>query len=331
MSKRLLALLFVGTISLAGVVLAQDPPAKDEPPVRLKKKKPRGDDKPMVDPDKPAEPKKDDKTGEKKKDEKKAEPREPEPVTPQEEATEVLHRVVSNVHKVDERLAKGDIGEATQQTQRDILKDLESLIQRSENPPPQGGGGQANQNKDQGGGDDQNNQNQQGGGEQNNQKLQGGGQNNQKQSSGQKSQGGGGGQDGGAGQRNQRTPGGGAKSGTKPGAGSQSGKQQRAEGKPKPGSVKPGGNQRAGMDGKNGEKPGGKDGKNGNGGGGGNKDDRARNKNADLDKDVWGHLPQTLRAQMDAYSNPQPFMPKYDDLIKRYYQTIAEQGRRKGE
>lgn len=331
MSKRLLALLFVGTISLAGVVLAQDPPAKEEPPVRLKKKKPRGDDKPMVDPDKPAETKKDDKVGEKKKDGKA----EPEPVTPQEEAAEVLQRVVSNVHKVDERLAKGDLGEATQQTQRDILKDLESLIQRNENPP-QGGGGQADQNKDQGGGggEDQNNQNQQGGGDQNKQNSQGGGQGggqkNQKQSSGQKSQGGGG-QNGGAGQQNQRTPGGGAKSGTKPGAGSQSGKQQRAEGKPKPGNGKPGGNQRAGMDGKNSQKPGGKDGKNGNGGEGGNKGDRALNKNADLDKEVWGHVPQTLRAQMDAYSNPQPFMPKYDDLIKRYYQTIAEQGRRKGE
>ena len=37
MSKRLLALLFVGTISLAGVVLAQDPPAKDEPPAHPSK------------------------------------------------------------------------------------------------------------------------------------------------------------------------------------------------------------------------------------------------------------------------------------------------------
>jgi hypothetical protein len=34
---------------------------------------------------------------------------------------------------------------------------------------------------------------------------------------------------------------------------------------------------------------------------------------------------------MDAYSNPQPFLPKYDELIKRYYRTIAEKGRRKGE
>ena len=38
-----------------------------------------------------------------------------------------------------------------------------------------------------------------------------------------------------------------------------------------------------------------------------------------------------LRAQMDAYSNPQPFMPRYDELIRKYYRTISEQGRRKGD
>ncbi|HTU89827.1 MAG TPA: hypothetical protein VMF69_07010 [Gemmataceae bacterium] len=263
MSKRLLALLFAGLISLAGLAVAQGPPATDEPPVRLKKKKPRGNDKPMVEPDKPDEKKKDDKKDEKKTD-KKDEPREAEPVTRQEEEKEVLQRVVQNVHRVDERLAKNDLGEATQQTQRDILKDLESLIQRNENPPPQGG--------------DQQNQ-----------------------------QGGGGGQ-----------------SGMKSGAGKRSvTRQQRGRGQS-------GSGKRVGQENMAGAKAAGKNGKNGNGGGG-DKDDHARNKNADQYKDIWGHLPQTLRAKMDAYSNPQPFMPKYDDLIKRYYRTIAEQGRRKGE
>ena len=55
------------------------------------------------------------------------------------------------------------------------------------------------------------------------------------------------------------------------------------------------------------------------------------NRNADLYKDVWGHLPEALRAEMNAYSNPRPFMPRYDDLIKKYYRMIAEQGRKKGE
>jgi hypothetical protein len=309
MSRRLLGLLLVGVFSLASLVRAQDPPANDEPPVRLKKKKSRGDDKPMVDPEKAEEKKKDD-----KKEDKKAEPREAEPVTPQEEEKEVLQRVVTNVQRVGERLAKNDLGEATQQTQRDILKDLESLIHRNENPPPQAG----QQNQDQGGGgggsDNQDNKDQKGGGGQQNQ--------NQKQSGGQNSKG-----QSTGGQKSQ-SGGGGTKSGTKPGNGSQSGAQQQQKQR---GSGKPGEDKSAGKGDNAAKKPGGKDGTNEKGGGGGEKDDRVR-KNADLDKHgVWGHLPQTLRAQMDAYSNPQPFMPKYDDLIKRYYRTISEQGRRKGE
>jgi hypothetical protein len=276
MIRRLLALLLVGMVFLAGLAMAQDPPAKEEPPVRLKKKS-RGGDKPKVDPDKPNE-KKDDKKAE-KKDDKKDEPREAEPVTPQEEEKEVLQRVVTNVHNVGERLAKNDLGEATQQTQRDILKDLESLIKRNENPPPQAD----EQNQEQGGGGD-GQQDQKQKGSKAGQKKKGG-----KAGQKQKGQAKGSRQSGGTRQKNQRTQG-------------------------------------------SGDKPGGKNGKNGNGGGGGDQSDRARNKNADLDKHgVWGHVPASLRSQMDAFSNPQPFMPKYDDLIKRYYRTIAEQGRRKGE
>lgn len=267
MIRRLLALLLVGVLGLAGLALAQEPPAKEEPAVRLKKKKPRGEDKPKVEPDKPDEKKKDDDKAEKKED-KKPEPREAEPVTPQEEEKEVLQRVVKNVHNVGERLAKNDLGEATQQTQRDILKDLESLIQRNENPPQ---------------GDDEQNDNPSGGG--------GGSKSKGKRGSKKLSKRAGG------------------KSSSRTGSGSQAmSKSSSGQGQ-----------------------QGGKDGKNGNGGGGGNKDDRARNRAADQYKDIWGHLPQTLRAQMDAYSNPQPFMPKYDDVIKQYYRTIAEQGRRKGE
>lgn len=49
---------------------------------------------------------------------------------------------------------------------------------------------------------------------------------------------------------------------------------------------------------------------------------------ADLYKDVWGHLPETLRMEMDQYSREQ-FMPKYSDLLKQYYTTIAEKGRKR--
>jgi hypothetical protein len=51
---------------------------------------------------------------------------------------------------------------------------------------------------------------------------------------------------------------------------------------------------------------------------------------ADLYKDIWGHLPETLRQEMNQYSREQ-FMAKYGDLLKQYYTTLAEKGRRKGE
>lgn len=48
---------------------------------------------------------------------------------------------------------------------------------------------------------------------------------------------------------------------------------------------------------------------------------------ADLYKDVWGHLPETMRQEMNQYSREQ-FMSKYNELLKQYYATIAEKGRR---
>ena len=53
--------------------------------------------------------------------------------------------------------------------------------------------------------------------------------------------------------------------------------------------------------------------------------------NADLYKEAWGNLPETLRAEMNAYSNTKGFMPEYEALISKYYSTIAEEGRRKGD
>ena len=51
---------------------------------------------------------------------------------------------------------------------------------------------------------------------------------------------------------------------------------------------------------------------------------------ADLYKDIWGHLPETLRQEMNQYSREQ-FMAKYNDLLKQYYATIAEKGRKKSD
>lgn len=54
------------------------------------------------------------------------------------------------------------------------------------------------------------------------------------------------------------------------------------------------------------------------------------NRNADLFKDIWGHLPYSMRAEMNAYGR-EKFMTKYEDLIKRYYDRAARESRRKGD
>ena len=46
----------------------------------------------------------------------------------------------------------------------------------------------------------------------------------------------------------------------------------------------------------------------------------------DLYKDVWGHLPQRLRQEMDLYYREQ-FMPRYQELLRQYYSSLAERRR----
>jgi hypothetical protein len=52
------------------------------------------------------------------------------------------------------------------------------------------------------------------------------------------------------------------------------------------------------------------------------------NKIADMYKDIWGHLPETMRAEMDAYGR-EKFMLKYEKLIRDYYDRAARESRRK--
>ena len=51
---------------------------------------------------------------------------------------------------------------------------------------------------------------------------------------------------------------------------------------------------------------------------------RQNDKLADLYKDVWGHLPDRLRQEMDLYYR-EKFMPRYSELLRQYYATLAEQ------
>jgi hypothetical protein len=43
----------------------------------------------------------------------------------------------------------------------------------------------------------------------------------------------------------------------------------------------------------------------------------------DVYKDVWGHLPEKMRQEMDLYFREQ-FMPRYSDLLRQYYSSLAE-------
>ena len=48
---------------------------------------------------------------------------------------------------------------------------------------------------------------------------------------------------------------------------------------------------------------------------------------ADIVKDIWGHLPETLRQDVDHYYREQ-FMPRYRDLLQQYYLRLAETERK---
>lgn len=294
MIRRILTLLVVGALFLTSLVVGDEPPAgsKDESAPRLKRKK-RDADPPADKKDKePAKEKPD-----AKKDKEKEEPLVPEDGRPIEDEDEkdVLERVAKNMRAVEEKIANRELGEPTSQQQRDILKDIDSLIRKSEQQSG-GGGGADNQPQPQGGEQDQQDQKQSGG-----QQKQG-----QQKGGMQK-----GGQQGGRQQ---------AKSGQRPRRELRSergGKQRQdrmAKNQPQPGGNQP-------QPGQQGNNPG--------QGGDGPKD--ARPVHPEVVKDIWGHLPESLRAEMNAYSNPQPFMPRYDRLIREYYKTIAEQGRKKGD
>jgi hypothetical protein len=214
----------------------QPPPDAPEPPVRLKKKE---RPKPPEEAEEKTEP---------------VRPRQPQPggdpqeITNLEEDTAaILARVSKNMGAVDERLGKIDPGEGTQQVQRDIVKDLDALLEKAKQPQQQQQNASrsptARDPRDQSSGNQQTNQ----------------------------------------------------PSGTR--------SQAKAERK----------HQTAGQI-----------------GGGGKDKPEGASRIADLYKDVWGHLPETLRQEIDQYAKER-FMAKYDDLLKQYYSTIATKGHRKGD
>jgi hypothetical protein len=233
--------LFAGTGSAA-----DDPkPDQPEPPVRLKKK-----DKPKAEPlpDKKPEPPKDEA---KKKDGAKDD--EPGDVKEQGEDPKVtLERLQKNMKDSADRLAKPDPSEGTRQVQRDILTDLDKLI-------------------------DQMKQQQQS--------------NASNSSSAQQQDD----KQGGSGKRTMVRR-------------RMSSRRQARGQQDKPRDSRP-------------DQP------LSRAGGGGKGAQDKNDKRPVPYKDIWGHLPESLRMQMDQYAR-EKFMAKYDDLLKQYYATIAEKGNR---
>ncbi len=301
MTRRLIPALLVLAFAVAGLS-AQDKPGADpdEPPVRLKKK-----DKPAAAKEEPptkTEPVKPSAEGKKPavKEEKKGDEPPDVPEQPEKDEQEVLNHALKGSRSAEERLAKADAGDATQQLQRDVLKDLESLLEESRR-------GQQDQNQDQA------QQGQQGQDQQNQQ-----GQNQQGQSKGQQK-----------GSQGQSKP--------QPGPGSPGGRQGRQKGQQQVRHWRRGRDNRVGRGKGSGNAELGKDdptqsenADNNQGkqpGGGGKSSEQATNL-AEVYKDIWGELPKSLRQEMNAYSREE-FMAKYKDVLKQYYATIAEKGRHK--
>lgn len=69
--------------------------------------------------------------------------------------------------------------------------------------------------------------------------------------------------------------------------------------------------------------------KNSEGSGRGGRDPKGSNEPpGQMYKDVWGHLPEKMRQEMDSYFK-EHFMPSYNELLKQYYSKLAEQNKKK--
>jgi hypothetical protein len=263
--------LLVLLLAWTGLAVADDPILDpNEPPVRLKKKKKPDADKAAdkkMDTDKEDPADKPD--GEDKKDksdkEAKDKPSRPDRQAELKEQRErLVKRMLGNMETVEERLAKNDPGLSTRELQRDILKDLDTLIEQTKRqPPPQSSSRQSRSSKS--------NKN----------------------------------------SRNSKKPRNSSSSKGRKKSGSPMGGQQDNK-SPRKGSQQKG--KEPGREGKRG----------GNGAGGGDKkNDKKKNKLAEIYKNVWGHLPETMRAEMEAYSRAK-YIREYEALLKQYYSNISD-------
>ena len=233
-----------------------------------------------------------------------AKPAEPDAA---EDPAAIADRIAKNTKAAADRLKDQDTGADTRKTQDQTLKDIDALLKKAENPPPMGGGGgDSDMNKDM-----NKDMDKQGGG---------GGGGGQKPMGGQQPKGGGQKQAGGQQQ-------------------SKSGSWQERRQQERGSAQKQGGNEKQQASGKDQQPapdPNNRENKQPGAGAtaGGNDVGRPSGTATSLPldemtrKQVWGHLPEKLRQQMSQYYKEQ-FMPKYGDLLRQYYASLAEREKAK--
>jgi hypothetical protein len=215
----------------------------------------------------------------------------PQGLPSEAELREMAERVVQNAKSAGARLADKDPGAETRRIQKDVINDLDALIRRAQNPPPQ----DSSSNQDQG----SSTQDQPKGGPMNT-PPKGGSSAGQRPKSGGSQPGMG---------RNDRRAQRNRPPSSRPQQGAQDDSQKESQANAK----------------QNGAP---KDPKNGaNAGAGGSTVQKGPIvKVPDLYKDIWGHLPERLRQEMDLYYREQ-FMPRYQELLRQYYSSLAERKR----
>ena len=247
-----------------------------------------------------------------------------------EDPREVVERIIKNSNAVGDKLAMTDTGTDTRQTQDKILKDIDALL-NPDDPPPK-------PDQDQKDKDQKDKQDKQDPKDQKD-KQDGKGNKDDKQDK----------QDSKGGAMGDRPP---PKSGQDPmeGKGGMSGMEEQPGGGDQPKERRPRqGEGKAKDEPKEPKDPGKK-----SGGGGGDKQQKqdptpVKPKDSkaggsmpdptgdktpppagmlvpiedDVVKDVWGHLPDKLRQQATQYYK-QDIMPRYAELLKRYYSSMAE-------
>ena len=228
-------------------------------------------------------------------------------VAPQENPSITVDRIIKNSKAVGDKLATIDTGEETRSTQARILKDIESLIDMQNDSSSKSGGDSSDKNKNRKSNDK--NQDQKNDGKSPSDGMK------QPPKDGNQPKGGMGPKD----DQNQQ-----ATSGHRPRKGS---RDRKPPGKDKdmgmanntPMNQKP----EPGPGNSNGAKD--KDQKAGAVAGNpmGPADPRPSLPiTEEVVKEVWGHLPDKLRQQVTQYYREQ-FMPKYADLLRQYYSSLA--------